>query len=67
MCIQSEAQRIRNEQIRRFIIQEIYTTEQTYLDHLNIIKTVSNVSRDRVLAKALSLKHECMSLIHTML
>ncbi|KAG2184753.1 hypothetical protein INT43_000666 [Umbelopsis isabellina] len=40
MCIQSEAQRIRNEQIRRFIIQEIYTTEQTYLDHLNIIKTM---------------------------
>jgi hypothetical protein len=38
---QSEVQRVRNEQIRRFIIQEIYTTEQTYLDHLNIIKTVS--------------------------
>lgn len=63
MCIQSEAQRIRNEQIRRFIIQEIYTTEQTYLDHLNIIKTVSEASRDRVLATALSLKHEYMSLI----
>lgn len=38
---QSDAQRIRTQQIRRFIIQEIYTTEQTYLDHLNIIKTVS--------------------------
>jgi hypothetical protein len=38
---QSEVQRVRNEQIRRFIIQEIYTTEQTYLDHLNIIKKVS--------------------------
>ncbi|KAJ2963121.1 hypothetical protein NQZ79_g1770 [Umbelopsis isabellina] len=40
LSYQSEAQRIRNEQIRRFIIQEIYTTEQTYLDHLNIIKTM---------------------------
>ncbi|KAI9279459.1 Dbl homology domain-containing protein [Umbelopsis sp. AD052] len=37
---QSDAQRIRTQQIRRFIIQEIYTTEQTYLDHLNIIKTM---------------------------
>ncbi|KAH8554693.1 hypothetical protein BGW37DRAFT_480711 [Umbelopsis sp. PMI_123] len=40
LSYQSEAQYIRTQQIRRFIIQEIYTTEQTYLDHLNIIKTM---------------------------
>ncbi|CAO3686634.1 unnamed protein product [Umbelopsis ramanniana] len=40
LSYQSDAQRIRTQQIRRFIIQEIYTTEQTYLDHLNIIKTM---------------------------